>query len=143
MKGGNHLERQARLDLFLEGLSNDAVELRQDLHGELRVDALVPDQFIQRISQGSAEAAGPVSAKGKVTTKKALRKRPRLIKIAKPKKPAAEGGPLIDGDRTFHGDRDRKSSLRSPWCPRGCAATRCDQRRLKRGARGCHYCVTG
>lgn len=53
---GNHLKRQPSLNLVLKGLSNDAVKLGQDLHGKLRVDALVPNKFIERIRQAGAEA---------------------------------------------------------------------------------------
>ena len=56
--GGIHLEGQPGLDLLLQGLGNNAIELGQDLHGELRVDALLSDQLVERIRQGNAEAVG-------------------------------------------------------------------------------------
>jgi len=53
----NHLERQPRLDLLLQRLGNNAIELGEDLHGELGVDALLADQLVQGICQGDAETA--------------------------------------------------------------------------------------
>ncbi len=54
----NHLECQPRLDLLLQRLGNNAIELGEDLHGELGVDALFADQLVQGVCQSDAEAAG-------------------------------------------------------------------------------------
>ncbi len=65
-RGEIHLEGQPGLHLLLQGLGDNAIELGEDLHGELRVDALLSDQLVERIRQGNAEAVGTgvVSAKG-------------------------------------------------------------------------------
>jgi hypothetical protein len=47
----------------LQRLGNNAIELGQDLHGQLRVDPLVPDQLVQGIRQGDAETRQTRSAK--------------------------------------------------------------------------------
>lgn len=52
-----HLERQARPDLFLQDLGNRSVKVRQDLHGQLGIDAVLGDQVIEGVRQGGADAA--------------------------------------------------------------------------------------
>ncbi len=51
-----HLESQARPDLLLKDLGDRPVEVRQDLHGELGIDAVRGDQIVEGICQGGADA---------------------------------------------------------------------------------------
>ena len=113
-RSGNHLERQPRLDLLLQSLGNDAVKLGEDLHGELRVDALLADQLVQGVRQGDTEATEIMSAK-----------RPLVSSCAQTRM-TPKGG-----RSTFHADTNRNSYLKglpcclvlSPLVPGGLAAT--------------------
>jgi hypothetical protein len=51
-----HLECQAGLDLLLESLGNGLVKVGQDLHGQLRVDALSADQVVEHVHECEADA---------------------------------------------------------------------------------------
>lgn len=51
-----YLERQPGLDLLLEDVCDRAIEVGEDLHRQLRVDAVVCDQIIERIRERRAEA---------------------------------------------------------------------------------------
>lgn len=52
-----HLERQSRANLVLQDLGNSAVEVGQDLHGELGIDVVLRDEVIEGICEGAADAA--------------------------------------------------------------------------------------
>ena len=96
---GNHLESQSSLDFILQSLGNDAVKLGEDLHGELRIDALLPDQLVQGVGQGNTEAMGRRLTK-------------RLLGQMR-----ADARDCEDGRYTFHDDTNRKSYfLMSPFC---------------------------
>lgn len=51
-----HLERQPCLDLVLKHVCDGSVEVGEDLHGQLRVDARVRDEVIESVCQGGADA---------------------------------------------------------------------------------------
>ena len=51
------LEGQARLDLLAEGLGHDAIEVVEDLHGQLRIELCLLDQLIESLNQRDAETA--------------------------------------------------------------------------------------
>lgn len=51
----NHLERQPRLDLLLQDLGDSFIEMRKDLHGQLRIDAMLGNQVIESVCQGSPD----------------------------------------------------------------------------------------
>lgn len=55
-RAGAHLERQARADLLLQDLGDSAVEVGEDLHGQLGIDAVVLDQVIEGVGQSCAYA---------------------------------------------------------------------------------------
>lgn len=57
----HYLELQSALDVLLQRLGDCLVEVAQDLHGQLRMDALVADQIVQRVSQGEPDTATRVS----------------------------------------------------------------------------------
>lgn len=63
---GIHLESQALLDLFLQRLGNNTIELSQHLHGELRSDTFIANQFVEGIRQRQAET---VSRQGMSATR--------------------------------------------------------------------------
>ncbi len=52
-----HLERQPSLDLVLKRLGDGAIEVGQDLHRQLGIDAVIADEIVQRVSQREADAA--------------------------------------------------------------------------------------
>lgn len=52
----NYLECQAGFNLLRQCLCDDAVKLRQHLHGQLRVDAFGANQIVQRICQRTTQA---------------------------------------------------------------------------------------
>lgn len=52
-----HLERQSRADLVLQDLGNRAVEVGQDLHGELGIDVVLRDQVVEGICERTADTA--------------------------------------------------------------------------------------
>lgn len=52
-----YLECQPGLDLLLEDVCNRAIKVGQNLHGQLRVDAVVCNQIIEGIRERRAEAA--------------------------------------------------------------------------------------
>lgn len=56
-----HLELESRLDVLLERFRDGLVKVAQDLHGELRVDALVADEVVERVRQSEADATVKVS----------------------------------------------------------------------------------
>lgn len=51
-----HLERQPCLDLVLKHVCDGSVEVGEDLHRQLRVDASVRDEVIESVCQGGADA---------------------------------------------------------------------------------------
>ena len=53
-----YLERQARLHLFGQHLCDTAIEVRQDLHRELGLDATLADQVVEGIRERHADATG-------------------------------------------------------------------------------------
>lgn len=63
MSAAIYLELKSTLDVLLKRLGNSLVEVAQDLHRQLRVDALLANQIVQRISQGEPDTANPVSNK--------------------------------------------------------------------------------
>lgn len=50
-----YLKRQARLDLVSEHVGNGLVEVGQDAHGKLRLDAALGDQRVERVCKGTAD----------------------------------------------------------------------------------------
>jgi hypothetical protein len=77
-----HLKSQPGLDSLLQRLGNNAIELGQDLHGQLRVDPLVPDQLVQGIRQGDAETRQTRSAKRPLSmVRRRLALRPRAANL--------------------------------------------------------------
>lgn len=58
-----HLERQPRLDLVLQRLSDGAIKVGEDLHRQLRVDAVLADEIVKGVSQRIADA---VETRGRV-----------------------------------------------------------------------------
>lgn len=68
-----HLELESRLDVLLERFRDGLVKVAQDLHGELRVDALIADEVVERVGQSEADAARQVSlavAKQRIATRR-------------------------------------------------------------------------
>lgn len=66
-----HLELESRLDVLLERFRDGLVKVAQDLHGELRVDALIADEVVERVGQSEADATRQVSlavAKQRIAT---------------------------------------------------------------------------
>jgi len=53
-----YLERQARLNLLSKHLRDTPIEVRQDLHRKLRLDATLADQVVERIRERHADARG-------------------------------------------------------------------------------------
>lgn len=53
------LERQPGFDILLERFRNRLIKVAQDLHRELRVDALVADEVIERVGQGEPDTITP------------------------------------------------------------------------------------
>ena len=51
-----HLKCQACLDLLLERLGDGLVEVGQDLHGQLGIDALGADQIVEHVHEREADA---------------------------------------------------------------------------------------
>lgn len=51
-----YLKRQPGLDLILQNIRNGSIKVGEDLHGQLRVDAVALDEVIQSVCQGSADA---------------------------------------------------------------------------------------
>lgn len=51
-----HLESQPGLDLVLQNLGNRSVEVGEDLHRQLRVDAVRRDEVIESVCQSGADA---------------------------------------------------------------------------------------
>jgi hypothetical protein len=49
-----HLKRKPRLDLICEHVGNRLVEVCEDLHGQLGLDAALGDQIVQRVREGTA-----------------------------------------------------------------------------------------
>lgn len=56
MMGGIHLERQAGLDLLLQHFGDGAVEVGEDLHGELGIDAVLGDQIVEGVRESGTDA---------------------------------------------------------------------------------------
>lgn len=54
--GSPYLKRQPGLDLILQNIRNGSIKVGEDLHGQLRVDAVALDEIIQSVCQGSADA---------------------------------------------------------------------------------------
>lgn len=53
-----YLERQPRLHLLSQHLCDTAIEVRQDLHRELGLDAALADQVIEGVRKRHADAKG-------------------------------------------------------------------------------------
>jgi hypothetical protein len=53
----SHLEGHPVLDVSLQRLGNGLIEVAEDLHGKLRVDALIADQIVERIRKRKTDAA--------------------------------------------------------------------------------------
>jgi hypothetical protein len=53
-----YLERQARLHLLSQHLCDTAIEVRQDLHRELGLDATLADQVVEGVRERHADAKG-------------------------------------------------------------------------------------
>ena len=51
-----YLESQARANLLLQNLRDRSVKVGQDLHRQLRVDAVLRDQVIESVCEGSSHA---------------------------------------------------------------------------------------
>lgn len=52
-----YLELKPALDVLLKRLGNSLVKVAQDLHRQLRVNALLANQVVQRVSQGEPDTA--------------------------------------------------------------------------------------
>jgi hypothetical protein len=50
-----HLECKPRLDLVCEHIGDRLVEVDEDLHGQLGLDAALGDQIVQRVREGAAQ----------------------------------------------------------------------------------------
>ena len=85
-----YLEREPRLDLLPQRLGDATIEVRQDLHRQLRLDAALADQVIESVGQRHADA--------KVNSSQ--------YRIAKP--------PVDQRRCTCYGDRSRN---RMRWLP--------------------------
>ena len=53
-----YLERQPRLYLICQELSNATIKVRQDLHRQLRFDTTRADQIIESVCESHADAKG-------------------------------------------------------------------------------------
>lgn len=51
-----YLKCQPGLDLVLQNIRNGSIKVGEDLHGQLRIDAVALDEVIQSVCQGSADA---------------------------------------------------------------------------------------
>lgn len=51
-----HLEAKVCLDFIREHLSHAAVEVRENLHSELRINATLTDEIVERISESNSDA---------------------------------------------------------------------------------------
>ena len=51
-----YLESEPRLDLVGQNIRNDLVEVLEDFHGELRLDAAEVNQFIEGVDEGCTDA---------------------------------------------------------------------------------------
>lgn len=60
-RNASYLERQPRAHVGLQHLGNGAIKVCQDLHRQLGVDAVLRDQVIEGIRQGSANATQEAS----------------------------------------------------------------------------------
>jgi hypothetical protein len=54
-----YLEGQPCLDLIRQNLSDATIEVREDLHGQLRFDAPLADEIIESVCQCHADAGCP------------------------------------------------------------------------------------
>lgn len=54
-----NLERQSRLHLIGQHFRNRAIEVREDLHRQLRLDATLADEVVERVRQRHADARQP------------------------------------------------------------------------------------
>lgn len=52
-----YLELQATLDILLQRLCDGLVKVAQNLHRQLRVDALIADEVVERVRQSEPDAA--------------------------------------------------------------------------------------
>ena len=50
-----YLECEPRLDLVCEHVGNGLVEVCEDLHGQLGLDAALGDQVVQRVREGTTQ----------------------------------------------------------------------------------------
>lgn len=55
--GSSHLEAEAGLDLVGQHFGDGLVEVHEDLHGKLRLDAALRDERVQRVCEGATETA--------------------------------------------------------------------------------------
>jgi hypothetical protein len=60
-RGRTYLERQPRLHLLSQHLGDAAVEIRQDLHRQLWLDAPLADQIVERVGQRHPDARARIS----------------------------------------------------------------------------------
>lgn len=51
-----YLKRQPGLDLVLQNIRNGSIKIGENLHGQLRVDAVALNEVIQSVCQGGADA---------------------------------------------------------------------------------------
>lgn len=51
-----HLEGQTALDVLLQRLGDGLIKVAQDLHRQLRVDALLADEVVESIRQSETDA---------------------------------------------------------------------------------------
>lgn len=51
-----YLKGQPGLDLILQNIRNGSIKVGEDLHGQLRVDAVALNEVIQGVCQGGADA---------------------------------------------------------------------------------------
>ncbi len=56
--GVSYSEGELCFDIFVQCISDGAIESAEDLHGQLRLDALAANQVIESIGQSAADAAG-------------------------------------------------------------------------------------
>jgi hypothetical protein len=56
-----YLECQPRLHFFSQNLCNTAIEVRQDLHRQLGLDAPLADQVVESVCECHADAKGCLS----------------------------------------------------------------------------------
>lgn len=55
MRQSSDLELEPRLDVLLERFRDGLIEIAQDLHGQLRIDALIADEIVEGIGQSKAD----------------------------------------------------------------------------------------